>query len=92
MAQAEINREYLTFVKGLITEASALSFPENASIDEDNFVLNRDGSRQRRLGFDYEESAVHTDTSIAYNATENKAITTKRMILFFNVICTPHSN
>lgn len=45
---------YRTFVKGIITEASPLTYPENASIDEDNFVLNRDGSRSRRLGVDYE--------------------------------------
>ena len=42
------------FVKGLITEASPLSFPENASLAEENFVLNTDGTRQRRLGMDYE--------------------------------------
>jgi hypothetical protein len=47
-------KSYKTFVKGLITEASALTFPENASLDESNFVLNRDGSRSRRLGVDYE--------------------------------------
>lgn len=45
-AQAEINN----FVGGLVTEASPLTFPENASLDEKNFVLNRDGSRRRRLG------------------------------------------
>lgn len=45
---------FRTFVKGIITEASPLTYPENASIDEDNFVLNRDGSRSRRLGLDYE--------------------------------------
>lgn len=45
---------YRTFIKGIITEASPLTYPENASIDEDNFVLNRDGSRSRRLGIDYE--------------------------------------
>lgn len=45
---------YRTFVKGIITEASPLTYPENASIDENNFVLNRDGSRSRRLGLDYE--------------------------------------
>ena len=56
MAQA--NKAYNTFVKGIITEASALTFPENASIDEANFILNRDGSRQRRLGMELEESAV----------------------------------
>jgi len=45
---------FRTFIKGLVTEASPLTFPENASIDEENFVLNRDGSRSRRLGLEYE--------------------------------------
>lgn len=47
--------EVNTFVKGLITEASPLTFPDNASLDEDNFNLRRDGSRDRRLGMDLEE-------------------------------------
>jgi hypothetical protein len=47
-------KQYYTFVKGLITEASPLTFPENASLDEDNFVLERTGARSRRLGVDYE--------------------------------------
>jgi hypothetical protein len=45
-------KQYNTFVKGLVTEAGPLTYPENASLDEENFVLNRDGSRQRRLGMD----------------------------------------
>ena len=53
---------YRTFVKGLITEASPLTFPENASIDEENFVLERDGSRSRRLGVDYEGGYSLTST------------------------------
>jgi len=57
------NLERNTFVKGLITEASPLIFPENASIDELNFQLNRDGSRQRRLGMDIEPSGVQISTS-----------------------------
>lgn len=44
--RAEIN----TFIKGLITEASPLNFPANASLDEENFILKRDGTRARRLG------------------------------------------
>jgi len=44
-----------SFIKGLITESNPLTYPENASMDEDNFVLNRDGSRSRRLGMEYEE-------------------------------------
>ncbi len=46
--------EFNTFVGGLVTEASPLTFPENASLDESNFVLKRDGSRQRRKGLEYE--------------------------------------
>jgi len=55
MPRTQLVKDYNTFIKGIITEANALTFPENASIDEENFVLNTDGSRQRRLGMDYEE-------------------------------------
>jgi len=54
MPRSNQTGEFNTFVGGLVTEASPLTFPENASIDEANFVLNKDGSRERRLGFDYE--------------------------------------
>ena len=50
MPANKINQPVNTFVKGLITEASPLTFPENASLDEVNFKLNRDGSRDRRWG------------------------------------------
>ena len=46
--------EVNNFIKGLITEASPLNFPENASYDEENYELNRDGTRNRRLGIGYE--------------------------------------
>lgn len=46
--------EFNTFIGGLVTEASPLTFPNNASLDEENFVLNKDGSRSRRLGMQYE--------------------------------------
>jgi len=46
--------EFNSFVGGLYTEASPLTFPENYSLDEKNFILNRDGSRSRRLGMDIE--------------------------------------
>lgn len=58
--RAEVN----SFVQGLITEASPLNFPPNASVDEENFELNRDGSRNRRLGMDYETGyTVRTTTT-----------------------------
>ena len=65
LAKTQIERN--AFVRGLITEASPLTFPENASLDEKNFVLNRDGSRQRRLGMDFESLASVNHTG--YNAT-----------------------
>ena len=55
MPQSNQTGEFNTFVGGLVTEASPLTFPENASIDEANFELDRNGSRSRRLGMDYEE-------------------------------------
>lgn len=64
MAKVTSEKKYSTFVKGLVTEANALTFPENASLDEDNFDLKINGSRVRRLGIDYEDDYVITETSI----------------------------
>lgn len=64
MAQASQTKNSFSFVKGLITEASALTFPEEASLDEDNFQLLRDGSRARRLGADYEDNFVLNDSGL----------------------------
>ena len=57
-------KAFRSFVKGLVTEANQLTFPENASVDEANFVLNRDGSRYRRLGVDYETGYALTATGL----------------------------
>jgi len=54
--------EFNTFVQGLITEASPLIFPENAALDIQNVVLNREGSFQRRLGIDYESDYYFNTT------------------------------
>lgn len=50
----ESTKEYNNFVGGIITEASPLTFPANASKDEENFLLTRKGTRLRRLGINYE--------------------------------------
>jgi len=47
-----------TFVKGLLTEFSELSFPDEASIDELNCSLFKAGNRSRRLGIEYETGSV----------------------------------
>lgn len=58
--QAAVNVN--AFVKGIITEAGPLTFPDNASIDELNLVLNKDGSRKRRLGMNTEPDAVSVNS------------------------------
>lgn len=45
-AQVEANQ----YVKGLITEAGRMTFPEDASVYEKNFVLHPSGKRERRKG------------------------------------------
>jgi len=62
---SKAERKFNTFVKGIITEAGALTFPENASLDEDNLILNTDGSRQRRLGMEYEIDHILTNTGFS---------------------------
>ena len=62
MARQTAAVEVKSFIKGLITEASPLTFPDNASIDEVNFVLNKDGSRKRRNGMDYEDNYAIINT------------------------------
>lgn len=57
--------EFNTFVKGLYTEASPLTYPEGTAIDIDNFVLNRDGSVSRRLGIDLEPNYSRVGTGLS---------------------------
>jgi hypothetical protein len=54
MPKKSIKVEFKNFIKGLITEASPVNFPPEASFAEENFQLNRNGTRDRRLGLDYE--------------------------------------
>lgn len=65
--KAEVN----TFVGGLITEANPLNFPPNASADELNFELNRDGSRNRRLGMNFEPSFGFQNTGYTVDQVNN---------------------
>ena len=61
MPKQSVKAEVNTFVKGLITEASPLNFPEGASLGEENFELLKTGVRQRRLGLDYENNYFGID-------------------------------
>ena len=56
MAQQVNLKPVNTFNKGLITEATVMTFPEGASSDELNCDLLKNGARQRRRGIAYEEN------------------------------------
>lgn len=76
MPQSNQTAEFNTFVGGLVTEASPLTFPENASIDEANFELNRDGSRTRRQGMDYEDGLTAYPLSYSITPIGTPVVTT----------------
>jgi hypothetical protein len=54
MAQKLRQKAVQTFTKGLITERGELTFPEDASIDELNCSLDKDGLRRKRLSVQFE--------------------------------------
>lgn len=53
-----------TLNRGLITEAAELTFPENATVDELNCQLDRDGTRARRLGLELENGATGSSFTV----------------------------
>ena len=67
MAQSLNQKITVTLNKGLITEAGELTFPEDATIDELNCILNRDGSRQRRSGINFEADNQYSSFSVNTN-------------------------
>ena len=67
MVKKSVKAEINSFVKGLITEASPLNFPENASVVDENFEIKRDGSRRRRYGLDLEYGHTIRNLGVTYN-------------------------
>lgn len=65
MARTSTIKNYFVFDKGLMTEASPLTYPPGASYDEDNMDLRVDGSRWRRRAIDYENSYTVITTGYA---------------------------
>lgn len=66
MARQKFEKSFNTFVKGLMTEASEINFPENYSLYEKNFLLRRDGGRDRRKGMELVYPLGVTLTSTLY--------------------------
>lgn len=55
------------FSKGLITEASGLSFPENACTETYNCTFESLGISRRRLGFDFEDQYATSSIDVEGN-------------------------
>jgi hypothetical protein len=47
------------FSRGLITEATAMNYPENSVIETDNCVYLKNGTVLRRNGIDFESTSLH---------------------------------
>jgi hypothetical protein len=71
MPQSLSQKAVNTFVKGLITELGELTFPPDASVDELNCDLRRDGSRRRRLAAKVEESRVLSSFTVSSSTRFN---------------------
>jgi len=65
MPQSLNQKTVNNFVKGLITEAAELTFPESASVNESNCDLRRDGTRRRREAVALESNAVLSSFTIS---------------------------
>jgi hypothetical protein len=72
MPQSLNQKAVNNFVRGLITEAGELTFPEGASVDELNCDLRRDGSRRRRLGVAYEDGNILS----SFTLSDSELVTT----------------
>lgn len=55
MPRAKTRAEFNKNISGIVTDASLVDFAPSASRDEENFLLNPNGNRFRRLGLDYED-------------------------------------
>ena len=65
MPQSLNQKTVNNFVKGLITEAAELTFPEGASVNELNCDLRRDGSRRRRESLTLESNSILSSFTIS---------------------------
>lgn len=67
MPKNPIKAEVNNFAAGVITEASPLNYPPNATLDEVNYELDHKAVRKRRLGMDIEPEGEALDWSYSPN-------------------------
>jgi len=69
MPRQAANKVEKKFIRGLITDVTALNFPEDASTDTDNCVFDFTGRVTRRLGIDLEEDYAISDGGPIFDDT-----------------------
>jgi hypothetical protein len=52
------------FSRGLITEATAMNYPENSVVDGANVIFTKNGKVIRRYGVDYERNLYRSIRSL----------------------------
>ena len=75
MARAAVDKPYVNFSNGLVTEVTKLSYPENSLLDVENMDIDIDGSVRRRLGIEPEINArpffVNGNPAVSAHVWEN---------------------
>lgn len=76
MPRQKGSKIYADFSRGLITESTELTFPENATSDELNCDLPRKGGRTRRKGIEFENSYTYSAENLTTSSVRDDAIAT----------------
>ena len=74
MAVAEQDKFFVNLVGGLNTDATDLTFPDNAAVDLDSVDIFRTGEVKRRLGVDFETSYLLSNEDFDQGALAGNAI------------------
>ena len=69
------SKHFFTFVKGLITEATGVTYPENSMVDGVNVDIDVSGICKRRKGIDFEDNYSLIATGLTELQTSTDAIT-----------------
>ena len=99
MAENKTVKQVNSFIGGLNTEAGQLSFPENASLDEDNMILDIKGTRRRRLGIDTETGGATNTVTVSsptigsrswqffrWDNADNKSTNSLGVVVYNNIV------
>ena len=78
MPQLPVDKVFFSFVGGLNTEVSPLTFPEGTSLDEQNFEMRLNGTRRRRRGLAKESGHTVADVSVAGTYATGQSVNSYR--------------